>query len=300
MPPRPIAVLVPALLSILVASLLAPAALAQETDAHDLFTKAWEVRPTMSEAASTQFQRYAAGDEDTLGAGAVEWLKASGDHLDALAAAAAADTCDWPLYGVDESIPELMPYRESGIALVARFRRRLAAGDLPGAVADARTLLGTSFLAGSTLIQALVAHAIRGVFLATLLDVASDTSPEARAALVPVLAGELDRTPGLEVALKGESRFMAGALKGVLDDIDGMLEDEERNRWQRVMRAEFDEYTRKLDCHLVGLADWMEARGYEDVDQVRGAMSHGRVAQPAAFERANYLRVLDSYQNRWG
>jgi hypothetical protein len=29
-------------------------------------------------------------------------------------------------------------------------------------------------------------------------------------------------------------------------------------------------------------------------------MSHGRVAEPAAFERANYLRVLDSYQNRWG
>ncbi len=49
-----------------------------------------------------------------------------------------------------------------------------------------------------------------------------------------------------------------------------------------------------------GLADWMEARGYEDVEQVRGAMSHGRVAEPAAFERANYLRVLDSYQNRWG
>ncbi len=49
-----------------------------------------------------------------------------------------------------------------------------------------------------------------------------------------------------------------------------------------------------------GLADWMDARGYEDVDQVRGAMSHGRVAEPAAFERANYLRVLDSYQNRWG
>ncbi len=49
-----------------------------------------------------------------------------------------------------------------------------------------------------------------------------------------------------------------------------------------------------------GLAHWMEDRGYEDVAQVRGAMSRGRVADPDAFERANYLRVLDSYQNRWG
>ncbi|MEJ2602806.1 MAG: dihydroorotate dehydrogenase-like protein [Gammaproteobacteria bacterium] len=49
-----------------------------------------------------------------------------------------------------------------------------------------------------------------------------------------------------------------------------------------------------------GLVRWMDERGYEDVDQVRGAMSRGRVADPEAFERSNYLRVLDSYQSRWG
>lgn len=48
-----------------------------------------------------------------------------------------------------------------------------------------------------------------------------------------------------------------------------------------------------------GLVEWMAARGYEDVAQVRGAMSQGRVADPAAFERANYLRVLESYRSHW-
>lgn len=49
-----------------------------------------------------------------------------------------------------------------------------------------------------------------------------------------------------------------------------------------------------------GLIEWMESRGYESVEQMRGVMSHGRVADPAAFERANYIRVLDSYESRWG
>ncbi len=45
--------------------------------------------------------------------------------------------------------------------------------------------------------------------------------------------------------------------------------------------------------HLVrGLAQWLESRGATGVAEVRGAMSHGRVADPSAFERANYLDVM--------
>jgi dihydroorotate dehydrogenase (fumarate) len=43
---------------------------------------------------------------------------------------------------------------------------------------------------------------------------------------------------------------------------------------------------------------WMELHEYESVKQMQGSMSHRSVAEPAAFERANYLRMLSSYTGR--
>ena len=45
-----------------------------------------------------------------------------------------------------------------------------------------------------------------------------------------------------------------------------------------------------------GMIKWMEEHEYESVKQMKGSMSHKSVAEPAAFERANYMRVLKSYQ----
>ena len=44
-----------------------------------------------------------------------------------------------------------------------------------------------------------------------------------------------------------------------------------------------------------GLAQWLEQHEYESVLQMRGSMSHSSVADPAAFERANYMKVIKSY-----
>ncbi|HXG23371.1 MAG TPA: dihydroorotate dehydrogenase-like protein [Chthonomonadales bacterium] len=41
---------------------------------------------------------------------------------------------------------------------------------------------------------------------------------------------------------------------------------------------------------------WMEEYEYESVAQMRGSMSQRNVAEPAAFERANYMKVLDSFR----
>lgn len=49
---------------------------------------------------------------------------------------------------------------------------------------------------------------------------------------------------------------------------------------------------------LKGLQDWMETYQYPSVTQMRGAMSQQAVAQPEAFERANYFKVLNSLDNR--
>jgi len=41
---------------------------------------------------------------------------------------------------------------------------------------------------------------------------------------------------------------------------------------------------------------WMESHKYESVTQMKGITSQQKVAEPAAFERANYMKVLDSYK----
>ncbi|MHB1132611.1 MAG: dihydroorotate dehydrogenase-like protein [Chloroflexota bacterium] len=40
---------------------------------------------------------------------------------------------------------------------------------------------------------------------------------------------------------------------------------------------------------------WMTEHEYESVEQMRGSMSQQAVADPAAFERANYIRALSSF-----
>ncbi len=52
---------------------------------------------------------------------------------------------------------------------------------------------------------------------------------------------------------------------------------------------------------LQGLVDdtaqWLAARGYASVAEVRGIMSRQRIKDPGAFERVNYIKVLESFEN---
>jgi dihydroorotate dehydrogenase (fumarate) len=43
------------------------------------------------------------------------------------------------------------------------------------------------------------------------------------------------------------------------------------------------------------LAAWLETHEYASIRQMQGSMSYRSVPDPAAFERANYMRVLSSY-----
>jgi dihydroorotate dehydrogenase (fumarate) len=44
-----------------------------------------------------------------------------------------------------------------------------------------------------------------------------------------------------------------------------------------------------------GLEAWLTEREYESVAELQGSLSQINCAEPAAFERANYMRVLSSY-----
>ncbi len=47
---------------------------------------------------------------------------------------------------------------------------------------------------------------------------------------------------------------------------------------------------------LKDMETWMEEHEYTSVKQMIGSMSHKSVKEPAAFERANYMKVLNSYK----
>jgi dihydroorotate dehydrogenase (fumarate) len=44
-----------------------------------------------------------------------------------------------------------------------------------------------------------------------------------------------------------------------------------------------------------GLAEWMGHHGFGNVSEMRGLMSLDRISDPAAFERANYIQLLEDY-----
>ena len=47
---------------------------------------------------------------------------------------------------------------------------------------------------------------------------------------------------------------------------------------------------------LEAVKRWMEKREYASVEQMKGSMSQRNVGDPSAFERANYIKVLESYR----
>jgi len=47
---------------------------------------------------------------------------------------------------------------------------------------------------------------------------------------------------------------------------------------------------------LNDLKEWMKEREYDSIQQMQGSMSQQSVKEPAAFERANYMKVLGSFR----
>ncbi|MEN8179505.1 MAG: dihydroorotate dehydrogenase-like protein [Pseudomonadota bacterium] len=46
---------------------------------------------------------------------------------------------------------------------------------------------------------------------------------------------------------------------------------------------------------LRSIGEWMEEKGFESLDDVRGRVSQISVSDPAEFERSNYVHILDSF-----
>lgn len=52
----------------------------------------------------------------------------------------------------------------------------------------------------------------------------------------------------------------------------------------------------QIGAILEGMERWMQEHGYTSVRQMQGSMSQKSCADPAAFERANYMKALQTYR----
>ena len=52
----------------------------------------------------------------------------------------------------------------------------------------------------------------------------------------------------------------------------------------------------RIEKILVEMTQWLEEHEYASVQQMIGSMSQSNVPEPAAFERANYMKTLASYR----
>jgi dihydroorotate dehydrogenase (fumarate) len=48
-----------------------------------------------------------------------------------------------------------------------------------------------------------------------------------------------------------------------------------------------------------GLKNWMQECDYVSLNDLKGGMSQLAVADPSAFERANYIRILENYKSAY-
>ena len=122
---------------------------------------------------------------------------------------------------------------------------------------------------------------------------------------------KLDVVPNLELSTPNEIRLpllwiavLSGRLQASLAATSGVQGPEEVVKYllagaDAVMTT--SALLRQGPTHLRtlvhGLADWMERHKYESVAQMSGAMSQQNVADPEAFERANYVRILQSWRS---
>jgi dihydroorotate dehydrogenase (fumarate) len=119
----------------------------------------------------------------------------------------------------------------------------------------------------------------------------------------------LEVTPSLELSAPAEQRLpllwiavLHGRLRASLAATTGVESSEQVVKYV-LAGADAVMTTSALLRHgpgharqlVDGLHDWLDRRGAHAVSVVRGSMSQRQVADPAAFERANYIRVLESW-----
>ena len=110
------------------------------------------------------------------------------------------------------------------------------------------------------------------------------TSAEALLAMrwIAILYGRVD---GLSLGATGGVHTPEDAIKLLLAGADVV----------HLCSALLARGPRYLETIEQGITEWMEEQGFESVEDFRGRVSALAIPDPAEFERANYVNILDSY-----
>jgi len=126
---------------------------------------------------------------------------------------------------------------------------------------------------------------IRELEVAPMLELSSPSEIRLPLLWIAVLHGKLNASLGATRGVEGADEVVKYLLAGA----DAVMST------SALLRNGPAYATSLVD----GLKNWMEARAFTSVRQIRGSMSHHKVANPSAFERSNYLKVLESYRGEY-
>ncbi len=203
---------------------------------------------------------------------------------------AGADALELNVYYIPTSPEETSAQVESrAIEAVAAVRSRVR---IPIAVK-----LSPFYSALSNLAAHLVAHGANGIVLFNRfyqpdLDIeALDVVPRLRLSDSSELLLRLHwlaiLRPQVQVSLAA-----SGGVHSAHDAIKAIMAGADAVQMVSALLQFGPDHLRKT---LHGLRQWMEDHGYASVDEMRGCLSLARCPNPSAFERGNYMRILQTW-----
>jgi dihydroorotate dehydrogenase (fumarate) len=86
---------------------------------------------------------------------------------------------------------------------------------------------------------------------------------------------------------------IAGGVQDHIDALKGLMAGAKVTMMASALLRKGPQRIEKV---LNRMTEWMEKHEYESVAQMQGSMSQQSVAEPAAFERANYMKALQSWR----
>jgi dihydroorotate dehydrogenase (fumarate) len=101
-----------------------------------------------------------------------------------------------------------------------------------------------------------------------------------------ILSGRVDAT-----------LMATGGIHGALDAVKALMAGAHAVQMVSALLKHGPEYLRLVSDEL---ARWMAEHGYESVDSMSGSLSLARCPDPAAYERANYVQILQSWRTPVG
>ena len=90
----------------------------------------------------------------------------------------------------------------------------------------------------------------------------------------------------LSLALSGGVHKVHDAIKGIMAGADVL----------QIVSLILRHGPQALEALIKDFSSWMEERDYGNISEMRGCLSHKNSPDPSAFERANYLRVLQLWK----